>query len=478
MTYPDLALVIAGRRVAAEGRETRAVLDPATGAELGRLPMATMGDVDAAVEAAAAAFAGWRDLGGYGRARVLGRVPAILRARVEALARLITLELGKPLAESRAEVETAAGLWEWNAQEARRGYGRVIPPRAPGMRQLVLREPVGPVAAFSSWNAPLITPSRKIGGALAAGCPVVMKPAEEVPATALALADALREAELPQGLLSVLFGDPAAISERLMGAEAIRCLSFTGSTRVGTMLGQRALASMKRVILELGGHAPVLVFDDVDAASVARAAAAAKFRNAGQVCTSPTRFLVARAAYPRFRDAFAEAARGIRVGSGLDEGTEMGPLAHPGRVEAMEALVADARARGAAILAGGGRVEDRGDGFFFEPTVIAEAGPELRAMTEEPFGPLALIGAFDDEAGALAEANRLPAGLTAYLATNDAARITRVSDALRAGNVIVNHWAASLPETPFGGHGSSGMAQEGGIEGIEAFQLVKFVSQR
>ena len=475
MDYPELTLFVAGRRVPAGDRETADVLNPATGEVLGRLPKATEEDVAEAIAAADQAFAGWRAEGGYGRSRLLGQVAGVLRERKEALAHLITLDLGKPLAESRGEVETAAGLWEWNAEEARRAYGRVIPGRSEAVRQLVVKEPVGPVAAFSSWNAPLITPSRKISGALAAGCPVVMKPAEETPAVALALADILAEVGLPGGLLSVVFGDPEAISRQLMAAPEIRGLSFTGSTAVGTRLGQMAMGDMKRVVLELGGHAPVLVFDDVDAEAVAKAAVGAKFRNAGQICTSPTRFLVQRGAYEQFSETFSDLASRRVVGDGMAEGTQMGPLAHERRVAFAEALVADAREHGASVLAGGERVGNRG--FFFEPTVIAEPGTEARAMNEEPFGPIALLSSFDTEEEALAEANRLPVGLTAYVMTRDAARITRLSDGIRAGNVIVNGWAASLPETPFGGHGHSGVGHEGGVEGLEAFQLVKYISQ-
>lgn len=475
MSYPDLTLFVAGRHVPAEERDTLDVINPATGRVLGRLPVARAADVDAAIAAAVSAFADWRALTGYGRSRILGKVAGLLRADKDRLARAITLDLGKPLTESQAEVEVAAGLWEWNAQEARRAYGRVIPGRSEAVRQLVLREPVGPVAAFSSWNAPLITPSRKIGSALAAGCPVVMKPAEEAPAAALILADKLVAAGLPQGLLSVLFGDPAMISERLMVAPEIRALSFTGSTAVGTLLGKRALDTMKRLVLELGGHAPVLVFDDIDVEAVARAAFAAKFRNSGQICTSPTRFLVQRHHYDRFCAIFADLARRHRVGDGMDPDSQMGPLVHERRIAHAESLVADARAQGARILAGGARID--GPGFFFQPTVISDTGTGVRAMNDEPFGPIALLSAFDDEAQALTEANRLPVGLTAYLMTSDAGRIIRLTNAIRAGNVIVNHWAASLPETPFGGHLSSGVGQEGGIEGLEAFQLVKYVSQ-
>lgn len=475
MDYPDLDLFVAGRHLPADGRETLDVLNPATGQVLGRLPMATAADVDAAVAAADRAFGDWRAMTGHGRSRILGRVAGLLRADKDRLAAAITLDQGKPLAESKGEVEVAAGLWEWNAEEARRAYGRVIPGRTETVRQLVLREPVGPVAAFSSWNAPLITPSRKISSALAAGCPVVMKPAEETPAVALMLADILVEAGLPDGLLSVLFGDPAMISARLMAAPEIRALSFTGSTAVGTMLGKLALDSMKRVVLELGGHAPVLVFDDVDVETVAKAGFAAKFRNSGQICTSPTRFMVQRRQYDRVCEVFADLARSHKLGDGMDPATQMGPLVHDRRVAFAEQLVADARAHGAHLLAGGERVA--GPGFFFQPTVIAGAGAGARAMNDEPFGPIALISAFDSEAEALAEANRLPVGLTAYLMTNDAGRIIRLTNAIRSGNVIVNHWAASLPETPFGGHLSSGMGQEGGIEGLEAFQLVKYVSQ-
>ncbi|GGC55374.1 NAD-dependent succinate-semialdehyde dehydrogenase [Chelatococcus reniformis] len=472
--YPALALFIAGRFVAAGGRATTPVLNPATEAVLGALPHATADDLAAAMAAGADGFRLWRGTSPLERGRVLRRAADLMREQAEAIATLITLELGKPLGEARVEVETAAGLFEWNAEEGRRAYGRVIPARQSGIRQLALREPLGPIAAFAPWNAPAITPARKISSALAAGCSVIIKPAEETPATALAMARILHEAGLPPGVLSVVFGNPAFISETLLASPIIRGVTFTGSTAVGRQLAAQAALGLKPMTMELGGHAPVLVFGDVDAEATARAAAAAKFRNAGQICTSPTRFYVHRSIYDRFADAFAAAAASITVGDGFDPATRMGPLATSRRIDAMDRLVADARARGVTIAAGGKR---RGNhGFFYAPTVLRDAPDDCLAANEEPFGPLALLKPFDDVDEALALANRLPVGLAAYAMTHDSRLAERAAAGIDAGNVVLNHWQASLPETPFGGVRDSGMGREGGIEGLEAFQQVKYVS--
>lgn len=473
--YPALALVIAGRRVSGDGRASEPVLNPATGATLADLPHATEADLDEALAAAQAGFSTWRRVSAVERARVLKRTADLMRERREYLAFLITSELGKPIAEARMEVEQAAGMFEWAAEEGRRAYGRLIPPRVEGTRQMALREPIGPIAAFSPWNAPTITPARKIGGALAAGCSVIIKPSEETPATALAIADMLAEAGLPAGVLSMVFGDPAMISARLLASPVIRGITFTGSTAVGKLLAAQAVQSMKRMTLELGGHAPVIVFDDVDPEKVGAAAAAAKYRNAGQVCTSPTRFYVQAGIYERFARAFTETAKAIAVGDGFDPATRMGPLANPRRVEAMEAFVADARQRGLPVAAGGERCGNAG--FFFRPTLITDFGDDCLAANVEPFGPLALARPFETFEEAVASANRLPFGLASYAMTHDVRRAHAVSEAIEAGNVILNHWTVSLPETPFGGVKESGLGTEGGIEGLQAFQNVKFVSE-
>lgn len=475
LDYPELELLLAGRWVGAQGRKTVPVRNPSTGAVLGALPCASDADIDEALAAAAKGFAVWSRMSPTDRSRILRRTSDLMRERREYLATLITLELGKPIAEAHAEIEQAAGMFEWNAEEGRRAYGRMIPSRADNILQIAVREPIGPIAAFSPWNAPAITPSRKISGALAAGCSVVIKPAEETPATALAIGKLLVEAGLPEGVLNIVFGDPVAISKRLLESPVIRGMTFTGSTNVGKLLAGLAVQGMKRMTLELGGHAPVIVFDDVDVDAVARAAAAAKYRNAGQVCTSPTRFFVHESIHGRFVEKFAEVANAITVGDGFDPKTGMGPLAHARRLDAMEAFVADARSRGINVAAGGGRCGNQG--YFYRPTLLAGADSDSMAANVEPFGPLALtmpFGSFDE---AVALANRLPFGLAAYAMTNDLKRARAIAGAIESGNVILNHWQVSLPETPFGGYKDSGIGLEGGIEGLQAFQNTKYVSQ-
>lgn len=473
--YPALELLIAGRWFGAGGRKTIPVHNPATGAVLAELPRATEADLDEALAAASKGFSQWRRVSANERARVLRRAADLMRERREYLATLVTLELGKPIAEARLEIEQAAGMFEWNAEEGRRAYGRVIPSRAENIHQFAVKEPVGPIAAFSPWNAPTITPSRKISGALAAGCSVVIKPAEETPATALAIGKVLIEAGLPEGVLSIVFGDPVLISKKLIESPIIRGITFTGSTQVGKQLAGLAVRDMKRMTLELGGHAPVVIFDDINVDAVAKAAATAKYRNAGQVCTSPTRFYVHESIHDQFVKKFAEVAKTIDVGDGFDPATTMGPLAHARRVEAMESFVADARTRNIEIAAGGGRCGNQG--FFFQPTLLVNIDNDSMAANVEPFGPLASTTPFSTFDEVVTMANRLPFGLAAYAMTNSLKRAKEISGAIESGNVILNHWQVSLPETPFGGHKDSGVGLEGGIEGLQAFQNTKFVSQ-
>ncbi len=473
--YPELNLLIDGQAQAAGNRRTLDVIDPATQAVLGRLPVATAEDIDAALDAAHRSFPRWRDTPALERAAVLRRAAALMRERTPRLAWLITRELGKPLAESEKEVATAAEMFEWAAEEARRTYGRLIPGRVAGIRQMAIPEPVGPVAAFSGWNAPAITPSRKIAGALGAGCSIVIKPSEETPAIALEIGRALAEAGLPAGTLNMLFGDPGEISRRLIESPLIRMVTFTGSTSIGRELGVMAAAGLKRATLELGGHAPVLVFDDADIEAAADTVLAAKLRNSGQICTSPTRMYVQQGVYERFVARLAERARGWRVGNGLDAGVQMGPLANPRRLAAMESMVADALARGAQLAAGGTRPDL--PGWFWTPTVLRDAGTDSLAANTEPFGPLALVSPFRDLEEGVALANRLPFGLAAYVYTRDAARARAATERIESGVVCVNHCQASLPETPFGGFKDSGLGKEGGVEGLQEFMQVKYVSQ-
>lgn len=473
--YPGLQLWVGDRWLDADGRDSEPVLNPATGEALGQLPHASREDIDAALTAAAEGFELWRKTSAVERSRVLRRTAEYLHAEQESLATLISLELGKPLAEARRETAIAAGMFEWSAEECRRTYGRVIPPRARGYRMMAVPEPAGPVAAFSGWNAPAITPSRKLAGALGAGCSIIIKPAEATPATALFIARALEEAGLPAGVANMVFGNPGAIADQLLSSQITRVVTFTGSTTVGKQLAALATQTMKRTVFELGGHAPVLVFGDVDVDAVVKGAVATKYRNSGQVCTSPTRFYVHESIYPRFAEAFTELARNWRVGDPFADATQMGPMQNARRIDAMEELVADARSQGATVAAGGKRIGE--GGFYFEPTVLTDVTAASRAANEEPFGPLAMISPFATTEEAIQLANRLPVGLASYIFTNDLRVVEEVSNEISCGNVIVNHWAASFPETPFGGVKDSGTGLEGGIEGLQAFQQLKFISQ-
>ncbi|GAB3200160.1 NAD-dependent succinate-semialdehyde dehydrogenase [Nocardioides hungaricus] len=475
MDYPQLSLLIAGEWRAGDGRDTLPVVDPATGEAIAALPVATTVDLDDALDAAAAAFASWRDTPAYDRYRILRRAGDLLRERAETIGRHTTLEQGKPLRESVAEARSAADILDWFAEEGRRVYGRIVPSRSADVRDLVLRQPVGPVAAFTPWNFPITIPARKLGAALAAGCPVVFKPAEETPATGLALARALVDAGLPPGVLNVVFGVPSEISTHLIRSPHIRKVTFTGSTAVGRRIAALAAEGVKRVTLELGGHAPVLVFHDTDVAAVARRAVGSKFRNAGQICIAPTRFLVQEGAYAGFVSAFGEAVAALRPGSGLDPATTMGPLAHDRRPAAVEELVVDAIDRGSRVVTGGRAVER--PGYFWEPTLLADVPADARVMHEEPFGPVALAVPFRDLDEAVLRANELPYGLASYAFTSSQRTAFAVAERIEAGMLAVNHFRLIGPETPFGGVKESGYGSEGGSEGIEDFLHSKLVSE-
>jgi len=475
VTYPELKLLIGGEWRSGEGRETEPVINPATEEVLAELPHATPQDLDDAVAAAEESWPMWRAMSPVARGRILKRAADIMRAKADEFAAIATMEEGKPVAETRIEVQMSADIFEWYAEEGRRAYGRVLQPPMPGMRLFVKKEPVGPCAALAPWNFPLGNPARKIGGALAAGCTCVMKPAEETPASALMTAQALIEAGLPKGVLSIVFGVPAEVSQHLITARAIRKISFTGSTAVGKQLMALAAQGAKRTTMELGGHAPVIVFDDVDVDNVLDQSVMSKFRNAGQVCVSPTRFLVHENVFEKFVDGFTERARKVKVGNGLENGTQMGPLAHERRLAAMDALFADVRQMGGEIRTGGNRMD--GPGYFFEPTVVANLPTTAKAMNEEPFGPVALINPFSDVEEVFAEANRLPYGLAAYGFTNSNKHAKMLGDRLESGMVGVNSFRISVPESPFGGVKESGHGSEEGMEGLEAYLVTKFVSE-
>jgi succinate-semialdehyde dehydrogenase/glutarate-semialdehyde dehydrogenase len=471
--YPELRLLIAG-----EWRTTAAtfpVHDPATGKEIGRVPHATKVDLEDALGAAERGHAVWRRVPPAERAAIIRTAARLLGERADRVSEVITCELGKPRPDADLEVRTAIGILEWNADEGTRGYGRLIPGSADA-RQLVVHEPIGPVAAFSPWNVPLISPARKISAALAAGCSVIIKPAEETPGAATLLAEAFLDAGLPADVLGLVLGDPATISETLLSSSVIRAVTFTGSTTVGRHLATTAAQHLKRSVMELGGHAPVVVCADADPLEVAEGAARAAFRSSGQVCTSPTRFFVARELYPEFVERLSALVAALRAGNGLDPASDIGPVLGPRRVEALEHLVADAVAKGARVTAGGHVLP--GIGSFFAPTVIADVGPDCDVSQIEPFGPLATVAPYDDLDEAVRRANETPYGLAGYIFGHNTRVLRRLEDELDCGAIAVNHWQVSAPETPFGGHRDSGFGVEGGSEGIAAFQQVKYISER
>ena len=474
MDYPELSLLVGGKWHGREGRDTSPVVNPATGKVVGEVPVATAADLDEALDSAAAAFPAWRDTPAYDRYVILRKAGELLRERAKDIGRATTIEQGKPLAESTSEAYAAADILDWFAEEGRREYGRIVPSRSAGVRDLVLRQPIGPVAAFTPWNFPITIPARKVGAALAAGCTLVLKPAEETPATGLALARALVDAGLPDGVLNVVFGEPATISQHLIRSPQIRKVTFTGSTAVGRLIAHLAAEGLKRATLELGGHAPVLIFDDADVADAARKSAASKFRNAGQICIAPTRFLVQEGVYEDFVTQFGAAISHLKLGNGLDPATTLGPLAHDRRPPAIEALVSDAVDRGARVVTGGSAAE--GDGYFWAPTLLADVDADARAMHEEPFGPVALAVPFADTEDALRRANELPYGLASYAFTSSKRTAYEVSERIEAGMLAINHFRLTGPETPFGGVKESGYGSEGGTEGIEDFLVSKLVS--
>jgi len=467
---------IGGAFCAGSSQERFEVISPSTAQALGSYAMAAPADVARAIDSAKNAQARWKHSGATERSELLRRIAGEMRSERERLAAQIASELGKPYGEAQKEVDVAAEMFEWSAEEARRLYGRVIPARAPGIRQIAQFEPVGVVAAFSGWNAPAITPSRKISAALAAGCAIVIKPSEETAGVALLIAQACERAGTPAGLVNMVFGDPAAIADQLCTAPEVAMITFTGGTEVGRQLGAKAAAHMKKATLELGGHAPVIVWRDVDIDKVAAATVATKYRNAGQVCTSPTRFLIHESIYAAFCEKFVQHARQLRVRDPFDAQAQMGPLKNRRRLQAVDQLVRNARESGAEVLTGGQPLDGQ-PGYFYEPTVIALRDKAADAARIEPFGPVALMLAVKDADEALREANSLPFGLAAYAFTNDMQLAHRFANEIESGVVCINELQASLPETPFGGYKDSGLGSEGGIEGLREFLKVKCVRQ-
>lgn len=472
--YQKLALYIDGKFIEAEGRQTQDVINPANRVVLGQLPHATESDLEAALQAADKAFQSWRKSSPIERAAILRKVGELTRERAPDIARNMTLDMGKPLAESMGELISCADHCDWHAEECRRIYGRVIAPRNPNVRQLVLREPIGVCVAFTPWNFPYNQAIRKITAAIGAGCTIVLKGPEDAPSAVMAIAQMFHDAGLPPGVLNIVWGDPPKVSDYLIRSPISRKVSFTGSVQVGKHLAALAGQYMKRVTMELGGHSPVLVFADADIEKAAKMLAKFKIRNAGQVCVSPTRFYVQRSVYDKFVEKFTEVMGSTKVGDGLVEGTEMGPLAHERRVPTMTKFVEDAVSRGGKVLVGGSPLG--GDGFFFAPTVITDLPEDSMLMTQEPFGPVAPVVAFDDPDEVIRKANSLPFGLSSYVFTNSLQTATKVSNALEAGMVNINHFGSALPETPFGGVKESGIGSEGGSETFDGYLVTKFVT--
>jgi succinate-semialdehyde dehydrogenase/glutarate-semialdehyde dehydrogenase len=469
-----ISLFINGRWTQGGAGRTLPYWNPATGEEIGRVAVAERADLDVALEAAQASFRTWRKVSAFERYKILRKAADILRSRADQIAQLLTLEQGKVLAEAKGEVLAGADLIDWFAEEGRRTYGRVIPSRADGVYQSVVREPVGPVAAFSPWNFPINQAIRKIAAALTTGCTIIIKGPEETPACCAALVKALHEAGVPDGAVNLVFGVPAEISEYLIPHPTIRKISFTGSTTVGKKLAALAGAHMKRTTMELGGHSPTIVFDDADLDRASERLSAFKFRNAGQVCASPTRLLVHETVYDAFLANLVGRARAIQVGDGTDPGSQMGPLANPRRVQAMETYIAEAVGKGAEVATGGQRIGNRGN--FFEPTILTGVPLDARIMNEEPFGPVAIVRPFREFDEAIAEANRLAYGLAAYAYTRSAEKAAAMADAVESGMVSINHHGLALPEVPFGGVKDSGYGSEGGIEALDGYLVSKFVT--
>ena len=471
----DTLLYIDGTwRKGAQGRAID-VLNPATGQKIGTVARAETADLEAATAAAAKGFAQWRDVSAFERCKLIRRAADILRERLETVAKILTEEQGKPLAESRAELQGSADILDWFAEEGRRSYGQLIPARAKGVQQMAIREPVGPVAAFTPWNFPVSQVVRKLGAALAAGCSVILKAAEETPASPAALVQAFVDAGLPAGVLNLVYGVPAEISNFLVPHPVVRKISFTGSVPVGKHLAAMAGQHMKRSTMELGGHAPAMVFDDADIEHASKTLAFSKFRNAGQVCVSPTRFLVQEGVHDEFVSRFTALAKAVKVGDGLAADTQMGPMVSERRRAAVEELIEDAVSKGAKLETGGNRIGN--SGFFLEPTVLSGVTSSMRIMNEEPFGPVALMIPVQDMDEIAAEANRLPYGLAAYAFTRGAKNLQQLAARVETGMLTINHLGLALPELPFGGMKDSGYGTEGGSEAIHAYLNTKFVTQ-
>jgi succinate-semialdehyde dehydrogenase/glutarate-semialdehyde dehydrogenase len=475
MTYPNTQLFINGEWQDAQSGKTLAVFNPATGKEIGRVANAEVADLDRALAAAQKGFETWRDMPALERNKIMRKAAALMRERAADIATILTQEQGKPLVEAKGETMAAADIIEWFADEGLRVYGRIVPSRFNlAQRQMVLKDPVGVVAAFTPWNFPINQVVRKLGAALAAGCSMIVKAAEETPAAPAQLIKAFGDAGIPAGVLNLVYGNPADISNYLIPHPVVRKITFTGSTPVGKQLAALAGKHMKRVTMELGGHAPVIVCEDADIALAVKASGAAKFRNAGQVCISPTRFLVHESVKKDFADAMVKTATSLKIGDGLAEGTQMGPLANPRRLTAMAEFTKDAIEKGATVLAGGERIGDAGN--FWKPTVFADVPLEAKVFNDEPFGPMAAIRSFNTLDEAIGEANRLAYGLAGYAFTKSLKNADLLARRVEVGMLWINMPAMPTAEMPFGGIKDSGYGSEGGPEALEAYLNTRAVT--
>ncbi|VVD95258.1 aldehyde dehydrogenase [Pandoraea communis] len=474
MSYIDTKLFIDGQWCDALDGATIAVTNPSTGETIGFVARATKDDLERAVSAAARGFAEWRNVPAIERAKIMRRAAALLRERRDDIARLLTQEQGKPIGEARVEISFASDIIEWFADEGLRIYGRIVPPRSANVQQTVQKEPVGPVAAFTPWNFPVNQITRKLSAALTTGCSFIVKAPEETPASAAALIGAFADAGVPDGAIGLVFGDPGEVSQFLISHPIIRKITFTGSTEVGKHLAGLAGRHMKRATMELGGHAPVIIAADADVDEAVRVLGASKFRNAGQVCISPTRFLVHNSLRSDFTAALVRYADQLQLGDGLSEGTSLGPLANERRLSAMKAIVDDARRVGATVATGGYQVGTRGN--FFAPTVLADVPLAASVLNDEPFGPIAAVRGFETLDEAIAEANRLPFGLAGYAFAQRLKDIQKISKDLNVGMLWINQAATPWPEMPFGGVMDSGYGSEGGSEALEPYLVSKAVT--
>lgn len=473
--YSDVSLFIDGRWTSALAGNVIPIINPATGEPIGNVAKAEKADLDLALTAAEEGFETWRKVSAYDRAKIMRKAADLMLERIESIAPIMTTEQGKPLAEARREIAGSADIIEWFAEEAQRTYGRVIPSRKAGVYQLVIKEPVGVAVAFTPWNFPIFQAVRKISAALAAGCSIILKGPEETPSSCAEMVRVYIDAGVPKGVINLVFGVPSEISSYLIPQPTIHKVSFTGSTAVGKQLAALAGAHMKRITMELGGHAPAIVFDDADLEEAASGLSANKFGNAGQRCVSPTRFMIQEKVYDRFVDMFVKAAKSVRVGDGMNPNSQMGPLAHDRRITAMEGFINDAVHKGAEIVTGGKRIGNKG--YFFQPTVLTNVPKTARVMNEEPFGPIAMITRFQDFDEAVEEANRLPYGLAAYAYTRSTKTANAIANAVETGMISINHQGLALPEAPFGGVKDSGYGSEGGPEAVEGYLVTKFISQ-